>query len=59
MTITQYLYRELRRLSKKYKIIIRYDAETDTYYIYTKGGKLEFTAQGMQELISTLHLYYD
>lgn len=56
---TKYMWRELDRLQKKYNLIIRYNPETNIYYVYTKSGKLEFTACGMQDLISTLHLYYD
>lgn len=59
MTMTQYVWRELNKYQKKYNVIIRWDSYTNIYYVYTNKGKLEFTAQGIQELISTLHLYYD
>ena len=59
MTLNGYLFKEINRLCKKYNIIIRHDSTTNTYYVYTKGGKLEFTAKSMQELINTCHLYYD
>lgn len=59
MTLTKYAWRELNKYQQKYNIIIRWDSYTNIYYVYTKTGKLEFTAQGLQELISTLHMYYD
>ena len=59
MNYTAYAWRELKRLMKKYNIIIRWDSDKDIYYVYTKSGKLEFSAKGWQELISTCHLYYD
>ena len=59
MTTNQYLFRELKRLMRKYGIIIRWNSDTNIYYVYSKGGKLEFTASSMEELITTCHLYYD
>lgn len=59
MTINEYLFKEIKRLMRKYNIIIRHNSEIEKYYVYTKGGKLEFTADSMEELIYTCHLYYD
>lgn len=59
MTTNNYLFKELKRLMRKYNIIIRWNSETNIYYVYSKGGKLEFTAKGMADLINTCHLYYD
>lgn len=59
MTTNNYLFKELKRLMRKYNIIIRWDSEKNIYYVYTKSGKLEFTATGMADLITICHLYYD
>ena len=59
MTINSYIWRELRRLMRKYDVVIRWNSQNDIYYVYTKNGKLEFEAHGINELKSTLHLYYD
>ena len=59
MKTNTYLFKEINRIMKKYNVIIRWNSETNIYYVYTKSGKLEFQANGMAELISTCHLYYD
>ena len=59
MTMTTYIWKELNKYQKKYDVRILWDSKTNIYEVYSKGGKLEFTAEGMQELIHTLHLYYD
>jgi len=59
MNMTQYAWRELKSIMKKYNIIIRWEEATNKYYVYTKSGKLEFVAVGFHDLITTCHLYYD
>lgn len=51
----------IKRLKLKYNVNIIYNIHdaNNKYYVYSKAGALEFKAHDLQDLISTLHLYYD
>ena len=51
----------IKRLKIKYNVNIIYNIHdaNNKFYVYSKTGALEFKAHDLQDLISTLHLYYD
>ena len=53
--------RVIKRLKQKYNVNIIYNIHdaNNKYYVYSKAGALEFKAHDLQDLINTLHLYYD
>ena len=55
------IFKTIKRLSKNYNVNIMYNIHdaNNKYYVYSKAGALEFKAHDLQDLINTLHLYYD
>lgn len=55
------IFKTIKKLNKEYNVNIIYNIHdvNNKYYVYSKAGALEFKAHDLQDLINTLHLYYD
>lgn len=63
--INNFIWKKLKALEKQFGVIIRYEeiriekgVYKYNYYVYSKYGKLEFKAEGFDDLKDSLYLYY-